>query len=293
MDQKKKPPAGATLISRLREGRIKREQSLAVRQEVIEKEMERHEVDFIRKEITIDELRPISDDYDLLTEEIRLAGRFAAVGLIAQGLRLARLKDDQIYKKNYPTFEEYCRQEHTMSATYAYRLIRMSEMAERLAEEGGRGAGRVVSGKGITDAMPNPFEAMLGLGHRHLIALLPLESEAAEELLLKGVPVADKNGQAVDRIPIGRATEKQLRQALSLIAPKPILPKVVKQPHAVPSRRTVVSLKDMVEVLQEWAEWLESEPEDSILIAKTGDRKERSRLAQRMRVWVDRVIKAL
>ena len=72
--------------------------------------------DLLRRSISIEDLRPFTDDYEVLTEEIRLAGRFAAAGLVAQGLRLARLKDDSIYKNHYTSFEEYCRKEHDMSA---------------------------------------------------------------------------------------------------------------------------------------------------------------------------------
>jgi hypothetical protein len=242
----------------------------------------------LRRSISIDDLRPVTDDYEVLTEEIRLAGRFAAAGLVAQGLRLARLKDDNIYKEHYTTFEEYCRKEHNMSATYAYRLIRMSEMAERLADEGTHAIGGQYA-----DSMPDPFEVMLGLGHRHLLALLPLETDAAQDLLVRGVPVVDDSGKVANRIPINQATEQQIRQALKLMLPAVAEPKAKKKPQAVPAARSVRTLRDIVELLTEWADWLESEPDQRYLEERAGQGREKSRLAQRLRNAVDRILELL
>jgi len=246
--------------------------------------------DLIHRSISLEDLRPVSDDYDQLTEEIRLAGRFAAAGLIAQGLRLARLKDDALYKEHFATFEDYCRQEHSMSATYAYRLIRMAEMAERLAEEGAR---TVTSG--MTEAMPDPFEVMLGLGHRHLMALLPLETEAAEDLLLRGVPLAGDTGKPAERIPITKATEQQIRQALKLLLPESAPPtgKARTLAPAVPGTRSVRIMADIVQVLQDWADWLESGPSPKLVADRIGEGRELTRLAQQLRKAGDRIFDAL
>lgn len=352
MDKKKKPPPGATLIQRLREARLRREQAEAAAQEAgsarpappvkpaaapgkakapppAVKETKGREdlkktpragneqgaappaappaiihkveavpvaapppVTFIHRQITINDLRPLTDDYDQLTEEIRLAGRFAAAGLIAQGLRLARLKDDALYKEHYTSFEEYCRTEHSMSATYAYRLIRMAEMAERLAEEGYKSVS-----SGISAAMPDPFEVMLGLGHRHLMALLPLEAEKAEDLLLHGVPLADQSGKSKERIPITRATEQQIRQAISLFVhaevQKAVRGALKKAPPAMPTARSVRTMTDLVEVFKDWADWLESEPAAKALADRIGEGREVARLAQQLRKACDRVTEAL
>jgi hypothetical protein len=214
--------------------------------------------EFVRRAISIDDLRPVSDEYDLLTDEIRLAGRFAAAGLIAQGLRLTRLKEAEIYLDHYQTFEDYCRKEHSMSATYAYRLIRMSEMAERMAADGAKF-------EQIDHSMPDPFEVLLTLGHRHLMALLPLEIEKAEDLLIHGIPQDD----AEERIPISKATEQQIRKALRRIAgePEPAPKKAVKgkaveqKPlRLVAETPSVQTLADMANRLDDWADWLEVNP---------------------------------
>ncbi|GEM_PF-3285716 len=250
------------------------------------------QADFIRRTISIDDLRPVSDDYDQLTEEIKLAGRFAAAGLVAQGLRLARLKDDALYKEHYGTFEEYCRTEHLMSATYAYRLIRMAEMAERLAEEGSKSLT-----EGGSASMPDPFEVMLSLGHRHLMALLPLETETAEELLTRGIPLSDPSGKSVQRIPITRATEQQIKEAISHLVHETVqeaVRKSMKQaPPAVPIPRSVRTIHDLVEVLQDWADWLESEPQPRVLAAKIGEGREPAKMAQQIRKASDRLAEAL
>lgn len=216
---KKKPPPGATLIARLKERRSLKEKQGANEDSTNESvlEVEAKEIsateglipgeqlqmhnredspgNLINRSIGIEDLRPVSEDYEALTEEIKLAGRFAAVGLIAQGLRLSRLHDAEIYKQHYPSFEEYCRREHQMSATYAYRLIRMSEMAEAIAS-----------------SPHEAFETMLNLGHRHLMALLPLAPETAEDLLLKGLPQVDQEKSG--RVPLAQATERQIKDAL-------------------------------------------------------------------------------
>ncbi len=248
--------------------------------------------DLIRRAISIEDLRPHSDDYEQLTEEIRLAGRFAAAGLIAQGLRLARLKDESLYKERYGTFEDYCRSEHTMTATYAYRLIRMAEMADRIAA-----AGQKELTSSGDQSMPDPFEVMLGLGHRHILALLPLESERTEELLTKGVPLTDAAGKSTERIPIARATEQQIKQAIGFYVKqeveKAVKGALKKSPPAVPSARAVRSLSDLVEVLQDWADWLESEPQDKVVADRIGEGREIGRLSQQLRKASERIVEGL
>src|ERR1043165_2804206 len=107
---KKKPPPGATLIARLKEKRLQREAGetpsnepghvLDVEAQEVEGESSSTQVesppesssveialrepgttDLFQSSVSIDELRPSTDDYAALTEEIRLAGRFAAIGL--------------------------------------------------------------------------------------------------------------------------------------------------------------------------------------------------------------------
>jgi hypothetical protein len=335
---KKKPPAGATLIARLREARIKRDEQLAeqkgksgaakssVEKTAKEKPTKRSSastkvtvaedatsdtlltvadarptstaltipanagknVDLFHREISIDDLRPASDDYELLTEEIRLAGRFAAVGLIAQGLRLSRLKDDEIYVAHYQTFEEYCRSEHTMSATYAYRLIRIAEMAERLAEEGTK----ITSGR-MHDAMPDPFEVMLGLGHRHLLTLLPLEFDTTEDLLVHGIPMIDEAGKVHGRIPIEKATEQQIRKALKHIIPKaPPIKSAGAKKKSAPAH-SVRNLSDLIDLINEWASWIKSGPPEEVIADKVGTGRDFSRLAQKLHTATERLSKAL
>jgi len=244
--------------------------------------------DLLHRQIEIEDLRPITDDYDVLTDEIRLAGRFAAVGLIAQGLRLARLKLDAIYKDHYPTFEDYCRKEHQMSATYAYRLIRMSEMAERMAEIGTAGVTATV------DVMPDPFEVMLSLGHRHLMALLPLEPEAAQELLLLGIPIADTEaGAANDRVPIGRATEKQIRDALKVLAGHSSPTKVVAKTALASEKQLIPALSKLVEMLEDWSLWLGGDSPEELEAARMGRGQLLNRLAKRFRVASGKIADAL
>lgn len=327
---KKKPPPGATLIARLREARIKRDEQLAASTKgkgtkgakprtrasdpkVTVSEDETSDtlltvaessppkstsltisshagknVDLFHREISIEDLRPATDDYELLTEEIRLAGRFAAVGLIAQGLRLSRLKDDEIFVNHYQSFEEYCRAEHTMSATYAYRLIRIAEMAERLAEEGTR-----ITPGHMHDAMPDPFEVMLGLGHRHLLTLLPLEFSTAEDLLKHGIPMIDETGKAHGRIPIEKATEQQIRKALKYIIPKqPALKRDGKKKSAPPTG-SVKSLSDLIDLINEWAAWIKSGPPEEAIADKVGTGRDFSRLSQKLHTATERLSKAL
>lgn len=332
---KKKAPAGATLIARLREARIKRDEQLAERTKgktgasktsKVEKptvtrsktttkvtvsedatsdtlltvadatptkstalSIPEHgkNVDLFHREISIDDLRPATDDYELLTEEIRLAGRFAAVGLIAQGLRLSRLKDDEIYVAHYQSFEEYCRSEHTMSATYAYRLIRIAEMAERLAEEGTK----ITSGR-MHDAMPDPFEVMLGLGHRHLLTILPLEFDTAEDLLKHGIPMIDETGKAHGRIPIEKATEQQIRKALKYIVPKTSGKKAGAKKKAAPSH-SVRNLSELIDLINEWAVWIKSSPSEESIADKVGTGRDLARLAQKLHAASERLSKAL
>ncbi|MBX9772471.1 MAG: hypothetical protein K2X29_13935 [Candidatus Obscuribacterales bacterium] len=333
---KKKPPAGATLIARLREARIKRDEQVAERTKgkpsatkaskvgkparaassakvtvsedatsdtlltvaestppkstslTISSQVGKN-VDLFHREISIEDLRPATDDYELLTEEIRLAGRFAAVGLIAQGLRLSRLKDDEIYVAHYQTFEEYCRSEHTMSATYAYRLIRIAEMAERLAEEGTK----ITTGR-MHDAMPDPFEVMLGLGHRHLLTLLPLEFDTAEDLLVHGIPMIDETGKAHGRIPIEKATEQQIRKALKYIAPKqPAIKRTDQKKKSGPASVAVRNLSDLIDLINEWSAWIKSSPPEEAIADKVGTGREVSRLVQKLHTACERLSKAL
>jgi hypothetical protein len=245
----------------------------------------------LHREIDIDDLRPTTDDYSVLTDEIRLAGRFAAVGLIAQGLRLYRLREDQIYKNHYQTFEDYCRKEHQMSATYAYRLIRMAEMAERIAQVGQSGQASA------TENMPDPFEVMIGLGHRHLMALLPLEVETAQELLVRGIPVqGEDNGTAGDeRVPISRATEKQIRQALKVFSPgsgKTAI-KVVEKKSLASEKQLIPALNKLVEMLEDWSLWLGGDAPPELQAARMGRGQLLNRLAKRFRAASGRIADAL
>ncbi len=247
--------------------------------------------DFIHRTISIEDLRPHTDSYDQLTEEIRLAGRFAAAGLIAQGLRLARLKDEALYKDTYGSFEEYCRAEHSMSATYAYRLIRMAEMAERIAEEGQKTVTAT-----STESMPDPFEVMLGLGHRHLMALLPLETETAEDLLIRGVPLSNQTGSPLERIPIAQATEQQIRHAISSFVHTEVekaVRGVLRKESSAPAARSVRSVSDLVEALRDWAEWLEGEPSAKAVFDRVGEGRQINKLAQQLRKSGDRIFEAL
>lgn len=332
---KKKTPPGATLIARLREGRLRREQELAERQaaktakpegnvsaakasvatptppeKTTKTKMESAEVevqatpvvsskqtpavrkpgsvDLIHRDVSIQDLRPFTDDYNQLTEEIRLAGRFAAIGLVAQGMRLARLRDDELFKGHYPTFEEYCRTEHTMSATYAYRLIRIAEMAERLAEDSHKHLSEKHHGQ-LHDAMPDPFEVMLSLGHRHIMALLPLEPATAEDLLVKGVPLPDEHGK---RIPIEKATEQQIRAALKALIPASEL-KPARTSKSVPHTRTVKTLTDIVEVLEEWAAWLDKGPSPEKLADRIGIGREATKLAHKILKASEKLVESL
>lgn len=238
--------------------------------------------DLIHREIDIEDLRPTTDDYFQLTDEIRLAGRFAAVGLIAQGLRLARLKDEIIYKEHYATFEDYCRKEHQMSATYAYRLIRMAEMAERIAERG--------AAIDTQDAMPDPFEVMLGLGHRHLMALLPLEPDTAQELLVRGIPLDAEN----ERVPITRATEKQIRNALKTISPTPVATvKVVPKKPVASEKQLIPALNKLVEMLEDWSVWLGGDPPEELKAARIGRGPLLTKLAKRFRTASTKIADAL
>lgn len=245
--------------------------------------------DLLRREIDIDDLRPLSDDYFVLTDEIRLAGRFAAVGLIAQGLRLYRIREAEIYKDHFPTFEDYCRKEHHMSATYAYRLMRMAEMAEQVARLGHA----PVSGSG-TENMPDPFEVMISLGHRHIMALLPLEAQAAQELLVKGVPVGGSSGSA-ERVPLVKATEKQIRDALKSIAPgtQKSAVRVSEKRALVSEKQLIPALSKLVEMLEDWAVWLQGEAPSELQAARMGRGPLLSRLAKRFRAASGKIADAL
>jgi hypothetical protein len=243
--------------------------------------------DLLHRQIELGDLRPSSMDYFVLTDEIRLAGRFAAVGLIAQGLRLACLKQDEIYKNHYPTFEDYCRKEHQMSATYAYRLIRMSEMAERMAQIG---APEVAA---AADSMPDPFEVMLSLGHRHLMALLPLEPEAAQELLIRGIPVTEGDEPGDQRVPISRATERQIRDALKVFTGEPGTTKTVAKKALAHEKQLIPHLTKLVEMLEDWALWLGGETPAELQAARMGRGQLFNRLAKRFRNATGKIADAL
>ncbi|MBY0359586.1 MAG: hypothetical protein K2W82_16395 [Candidatus Obscuribacterales bacterium] len=277
---KKKPPPGATLIARLKERRLQKEQELKSKSsplsaEEAEIDVEANELaapteavpvvqfavenkqvpvqaDLLHRSISIEDLRPTTDDYDALTDEIRLAGRFAAVGLIAQGLRLSRIHQAEIHKVHYGSFEEYCRQEHQMSATYVYRLIRMSEMAEKMAI-----AGMELSRK----QLPDPFEVLLGLGHRHLMALLPVPQETTEEFLTQGIPLVAEDKEVTGRIPIDKATEQQIKSALKLVGGAEVA-----RPRE--TKKTIEKeLAKLAKSAEQHAEWLEDRREQLALAA--------------------------
>ena len=301
--KQKKPPPGATLIARLKERRLQREQSPeeptapetvldveahppdssaptgeSVRISVAESTPTA--MDLLHRTISIDDLRPSTDDYHALTEEIRLAGRFAAVGLIAQGLRLARIHNAEIHREHYGSFEDYCRKEHTMSATYAYRLMRMSEMAEKIAERGI---------ESLPPNLPDPFEVMLSLGHRHLMALLPLSPEMAEEYLVNGIPVEDTAEGTPARVPIEKATEKQIRMALKQTATGDVdTTPVQKRAEAL----LVKNLSKLIKMLEECAIWLEESPAEFELV-KIERGQSLSLLASRFREASEKIATAL
>lgn len=309
---KKKPPPGATLIARLKEKRLQRELPDENKEEggpvldveaqevyqsegaesaaAEESESESVEValrdplpsagNLLHSSISIDELRPSTDDYEALTEEIRLAGRFAAIGLIAQGLRLARIRHNEIHTHHYTSFEDYCRNEHQMSATYAYRLIRMSEMAEKLAERP----------TALLDNMPDPYEVMLNLGHRHLMALLPLSEEKVEEFLVRGIPLNEGEGESEEaRVPIDKATEKQIKQALKKEA-KPGSAEASMTKRA--EKMLTKELPKLVNMIEQCAEWLETSPPE-IEVAKMEKAAELKDLADRFRNASAKIVEAL
>jgi hypothetical protein len=309
---KKKPPPGATLIARLKEKRLQREQQpkssedsaqvLDVESQEIEGSSEEgvqlvssdeqglentelvvrpdqgSAANLLHSSISIDDLRPSTDDYDALTEEIRLAGRFAAIGLIAQGLRLARIQQAEIHKEHYSSFEEYCRAEHQMSATYAYRLIRMARMAEKFAER-----------TSAIESEEDPYERMLNLGHRHLMALLPLGEETVEEFLVHGVPLGV--GDAPDsRVPLDKATEKQIKQALKKDGSQAEtqVPSVAKRA----SKMLGKELPKLVSMLEQCAEWVETSPPE-LELAKMEKEEELKQLAERFKQASDKIFEAL
>jgi hypothetical protein len=243
--------------------------------------------DLLHREIDIEDLRPASNDYFVLTDEIRLAGRFAAVGLIAQGLRLYRIREAEIYKDHFPTFEDYCRKEHQMSATYAYRLMRMAEMAEQVARLGHS----AVSG---TENMPDPFEVMISLGHRHIMALLPLEAHAAQELLVKGVPVGGAGADS-QFVPLVKATEKQIRAALKSITggESKVAVRVSEKRALVSEKQLIPALSKLVEMLEDWAVWLAGNPPPELRTARMGRGPLLSRLAKRFRAASGKIADAL
>lgn len=309
---KKKPPPGATLIARLKEKRLQREQEPKPEEsgqvldvesqeiedsspegvQVVSSEQERETTELavrpgegsaanlLHSSISIDDLRPSTDDYDALTEEIRLAGRFAAIGLVAQGLRLARIQFAEIHKEHYSSFEEYCRAEHQMSATYAYRLIRMARMAEKFAE-------RTSSIESAVD--DDPYEKMLNLGHRHLMALLPLAEETVEEFLVHGVPLGE--GDAPEsRVPLDKATEKQIKQALKKDGGQSEVPVPSVAKRA--SKMLGKELPKLVSMLEQCAEWVETSPAE-LELAKMEKADELKQLADRFKQASDKIFEAL
>lgn len=296
---KNKPPAGATLIARLKERRLQRDQeppletgdsgvdnsvldaettelqtaaesSAVVQISLATSKEHSPSTDLLHRPISIDDLRPTSDDYEALTDEIKLAGRFAAVGLIAQGLRLVRIHQAEIHKDRYGSFEDYCRREHQMSATYAYRLIRMAEMAENMAERG-----LELSRKNL----PDPFEVLLHLGHRHLMALLPLPQEQAEEFLVKGIPLISSDQKTPERVPIDKATEKQIRSAFKLTT----------EAQTAETQRKSKDLSKLVKIMEEYAEWLESD----VTIVEAEPETDLKRLTKRFRSAFERIANRL
>lgn len=238
--------------------------------------------EFVSRPISIADLQPATYDYQQLTDEIRQAGRFAAAGLIAQGLRLYRLQSEDIYKDKFATFEEYCREEHDMSATYVYRLIRMAEMAEWLASE---------SIPSSSADMPDPFEVMLGLGHRHLVAILPLEPKVISELLIKGLPTQTEAGNRGKRIPILKASEQQIRDAIKLLMPP--AEAANKKTSKSPPVRSVHNLEELLDVMQEWYDWLHSQPDERLIENKIGDRTQANKLARRLHSLCEKLVEAL
>lgn len=305
---KKKPPPGATLIARLKEKRLQRESTETSPEQVFDVEAQEiagqekpqqtpegadeasegievsvqdsmpAKVDLLHRTISIRDLLPTTDDYDALTDEIRLAGRFAAVGLIAQGLRLARIRHEEIHLKHYTSFEDYCRTEHQMSATYAYRLIRMAEMAEKLAERP----------QEIQGNNPDPFEVILNLGHRHLMVLLPLPEEKVEELLIQGVPTSDGESNE-ERIPIDQATEKQIRQALKGDSPEPAASSsMAKRAEKMLNKE----LPKLVELLEQCSSWMETSPPE-LELAKMEKQEELRLLAERFKKASDKIFESL
>lgn len=303
---KKKPPPGATLIARLKEKRLQREADNTAPENVLDVEAQDvsgqeqietidtgddsgvevsiqdsvpAKVDLLHRTISIVDLLPTTDDYDALTDEIKLAGRFAAVGLIAQGLRLARIRHYEIHLKHYSSFEEYCRTEHQMSATYAYRLIRMSEMAEKLADRPSE----------IEANRPDPFETILNLGHRHLMALLPLPEDKVEELLIQGVPKEGDNKE--ERIPIDKATEKQIKQALKSdpsIEQATSTTSMPKRAEKMLSRE----LPKLIEMLEQCSEWMDTSPPE-LELAKMERADDLNHLAGRFKRASDKIFDSL
>jgi len=306
---KKKPPPGATLIARLKEKRLQREQEdgnaapesgpvLDVEAQEVEGAEHQEGADEIRESssveialretppsapdlfhtsVSIEDLRPNTDDYTALTDEIRIAGRFAAIGLVAQGLRLAKIQHAEIYLKQYPSFEEYCRNEHQMSATYAYRLIRMARLAERFAER-----------PAVETDKSDPYEVMLNLGHRHLMALLPLKDELVEEFLVQGVPLVNEGEPSEDRVPLDKATEKQIKQALKKDGGSASSASMTKRANKMLNKE----LPKLVDMIEECANWLEASPPE-VELAKMDKAEELRTLAERFKLASEKIFEAL
>ncbi len=156
-----------------------------------------------------------------------------------------------------------------MSATYAYRLIRMSEMAEKLADRPAE----------IEPSRPDPFETILNLGHRHLMALLPLPEAKVEELLIQGVPRAEGDNSE-ERIPIDKATEKQIKQALKSEAggEQGSGASMPKRAEKMLSRE----LPKLIEMLEQCSLWMETSPPE-LELAKMERPEDLKNLAERFK----------
>lgn len=55
---------------------------------------------------------------------------------IKMGTALAEIRDNRLYKSQFKTFEEYCREKWNFSRAHAYRLIDAAEIAEKLSPVG-------------------------------------------------------------------------------------------------------------------------------------------------------------
>src|SRR6516164_3499408 len=51
------------------------------------------------------------------------------------GLALAEIRDLRLYKREYSSFSEYCREKWGWNKSYAYDIIQSAEVAKRLPEK--------------------------------------------------------------------------------------------------------------------------------------------------------------